>query len=92
MHNAIYGTQIDDTRRIDSPSYPPSVALATAWHRYRGAAPEERRPLRLTQRGQVVRDLIAGAAILSAAFFAHPLSEAYFAAVLWFGQVTGATA
>lgn len=92
MHNAIHSTPTDDARRIVSPSYPPSVALATAWHRYRWDTPEERRPMRLTQRGRVIRDLTAGAAILSVAVFAHPLSTAYFTAVLWLGHVTGATA
>jgi hypothetical protein len=29
--------QPDDTRLIDSPSHPPSVAVAAAWHRYQWA-------------------------------------------------------
>ena len=82
-------TDLDGTRRINSPSYPPSVAMATAWHRYRWAAPQDRRPMRLTRRGRIVRDMTAGAAILSVAVFAQPLSEAYFSTVLWVGQLTG---
>jgi hypothetical protein len=81
MHNAIHLTPSDDTRRIDSPSYPPPVALATAWHRYRSGAPQDRRPLRLTRRGRIVRDMTIGAAILSATVFALPLSDAGVTAV-----------
>jgi hypothetical protein len=82
----------DDTQPIVSRSYPPSVALATAWHRFRWATPEDRRPLRLTHRGRAVRAMTLGAAILSLAVFAQPLSEAYFSAVLWLGQLTGTAA
>lgn len=85
-------TQTDDTRRITSPAYPPSVALATAWHRYRSTAPEGRTPLRLTRRGRVIRDMAVGAAMLSVVVFAQPLSEAYFTAVLWFGEAVGTVA
>lgn len=85
-------TQTDDTRRIDSPAYPPSVALATAWHRYRWTTPEDRPRLRLTRRGRVVRDLAAGAAAFAVVVLAQPLSEAYFTAVLWAGQLIGTAA
>ena len=49
-------------------------------------------PLRLTRRGRIVRDMVAGAGILGFAVLAQPISEAYFTFVLWFGQVTGTTA
>lgn len=42
-----------------------------------------RPPLRLTRRGRVVRDLVAGAACLTAALFGQPISVAFFTAVLW---------
>ena len=92
MRNATQNTTHDDTRKIGSAHYPPPVELATAWHRWRWQAPAEGRPFRLTHRGRVVRDMTTGAAILSLAVFAQPLSEAYFTAVLWLGQLTGTAA
>jgi hypothetical protein len=84
----------DGTRLIESRFYPPSVAVATAWHRYRWAEVEkkERRAVRLTRRGRIVRDMTAGAAVLSLAVFTQDLSHAYFGAVLWLGQFTGTAA
>jgi hypothetical protein len=39
--------------------------------------------MRLTQRGRIVRDMAAGAAVLTLTVSAQPLSEAYISAVLW---------
>jgi len=49
-------------------------------------------PARLTRRGRIVRDMVAGAGVLGVAVFAQPISVAYFSVVLWFGQLTGTTA
>jgi len=49
-------------------------------------------PLRLTRRGRIVRDMVAGGGILGAVVMAQPISVAYFTAVQWVGQLTGTTA
>lgn len=49
-------------------------------------------PLRLTRRGRIVRDMVAGGVALGAAVFAQPISVAFFTAVVWTGQVTGLSA
>lgn len=47
------------------------------------------RPLRLTRRGRIVRDMAAGTGLLGLVVFAQPISVAYFTFVLWFCQITG---
>lgn len=46
-------------------------------------------PLRLTRRGRIVRDMVAGTGLLGLVVFAQSLSEAYFGFVIWVGQFTG---
>ncbi|WP_157519492.1 hypothetical protein [Modestobacter sp. Leaf380] len=49
-------------------------------------------PLRLTRRGRIVRDMVAGGIALGAAVFAQSISVGFFTAVMWAGQVTGLVA
>ena len=49
-------------------------------------------PVRLTHRGRIVRDMVAGAGLLGVVVLAQPISVGYFTMVAWVGQVTGTTA